>query len=194
MYLQAVRFFPYFTEESLFMGDSIVVSDNTASNAGSAARNAAGNAFLAEVNGKPRPTQPEASKPPEGLVVVCDGKTCVPFSTDKSGDSNSALFVKDNFPTFDRNSNGYVEKDEALYWRNKFENGSPAWKMSNDIATNNQAVSNRSDDQLFYENGISVKDLDSVLNLAARDPKALSSEERALLRSLDWKSREKKSK
>lgn len=176
------------------MDDVIVVADNTTSNARSAASNAAGNAFLAEVNGKPSPAQPEASKPPEGLVVVCDGKTCVPFSTDKSGDSNAALFVKDNFPTFDRNSNGYVEKDEALYWRNKFDNGSPAWKMSNDIATNNQAVAGRSDDQLFFENGISVKDLDSVLSLAARDPKALSADERALLRSLDWKSREKKSK
>ena len=156
-----------------------------------------GNSFLDRVNGKPgaasHEDKPETSEPPEGLVVVCGGNTCVPFSIENSGDNDAATFVKDNFRTFDRNNNGFVTSDEARYWRNKFEKNSPAQKMSDRIIAGGQSVADLSNDELGAENdGITIKDLERVLAIADKSPKSLSQAEKNLLHSLDWKAQERR--
>lgn len=184
------------------MGEIVRSSDNSSA-ARTMDQGSSGQAFLNEVNGiKPHKPQPEKPEPPKDLAVVCDGKTCVPFSTVDSGKSNAAAFLNENFQIFDRNGNNFVDNKELGYWRNKFaesstdntDNNANARRMTDRLMHNSQRVANLINDEFGPENdGITVKDLEAVLKMAEKSPGSLSKENKSLLEALGWRAKEKKS-
>ena len=120
------------------------------------------------------------------MVIVCDGNTCVPFSTRKSGTNDSSSFVNENFLNFDTGRDGSIDTKELNQWSKKFDKDSDVQQMTDLVAKHLPTIASLHDDgDSDKEIAITKTDLEAVARLRGKNPETLTKNEAALIEALD---------